>query len=240
MSILRSEIEPTYVSKAICLYCNSKAICLYCNKEFSVEKVRSRFINVTKKDGDLCCHYAGINPYFYEVYICPHCKFSFTEKFSSIKPHKREILNADYIDKVRLFKTKSERDLDYALKAFKLALLCGTLTEQSNFVIAGLCMKIAWLNRYIENESEEKRFLQNALKYYVKTYENEDLNRQKVNKDMLLYLIAELHGRLGNYEEARKWFSIIISDKTIDYKVMKLARERWSDYKYDTQGTARQ
>jgi hypothetical protein len=52
-----------------------------------------------------------------------------------------------------------------------------------------------------------------------------------MGKATLFYLLAELNGRLKKYEETRKWFSKLFAEKNAEPKVVKMARERWYDYK---------
>lgn len=208
---------------------DSKTQCLYCGKTFKIEKLRSRFINIIKKDADFCCHFDGVNPYFYEVRICPYCKFAFTDNFNFLR--NKDVVKQEYIDKINIQNVNFTRDAENSLKAFKLVLICARLSKQSNFVIANICLKIAWLNRHLGDKEEENRFLKNALSYFQKTYEEDDLIAERINKDMLVYLIAELYGRLGYYEKARRFFSIIISNKATPQKILKISRERWLDYR---------
>lgn len=227
MSLTAKKTEPTYVSELNCIYCESK---------FSVRKVRTSFANVVKRDGDFCCHYKDINPYYYEIFICPSCNFAFNDKFKPIIQHKRKAVDELYTKQIKNTFISSERNHLDALKSFKLALYCAMISGQSSFVIGSICLRLAWLNRYKGNTNEEERFLKNALEHFEKTYNSENLERQNINRDMLLYLIAELNARLGHYQEARKWFSIIIQDRSIKPNIMKMARERWLDYKYDACG----
>ncbi|KJS83834.1 MAG: hypothetical protein JM58_11945 [Peptococcaceae bacterium BICA1-8] len=204
--------------------------CLYCNKTFITKKVRSKFIRIKKRDSDLCNHYEGINPYYYEVFVCSHCNYAFTERFQPINNICNEIIKERYIKNTALANLNGERSLEQAVKAFKLALLCATLAGESSYILAGLCLKLAWLYRY-DNNNEETRFLNNALDNYIKTYEQGDI--ATLNKASLLYIIGELENSLGDYERARRWFSILLSDKTLDPKIVKIAKDRWQELRYE-------
>ena len=204
--------------------------CLYCNKTFITKKVRSKFIIIKKRDSDFCNHYESVNPYSYEVFVCSHCNFAFTEKFQPIKNTRKGTIKEQYIDNAAFTNLNGERSLEQAIKAFKLALLCAALAGESSYVLAGLCLKLAWLYRYDSN-NEETRFLKNALDNYIKTYEQGDI--AALNKASLLYIIGELENRLGGYERARRWFSILLNDKALDPKIVKIAKNRWQEIRYE-------
>lgn len=210
---------------------DTKVTCLYCDGSFQTKKTRSGRLRILKKDEDFCNHYDGENPYFYEVNVCPNCSFAFTESFSALNKSKRELILKEYIEKAKRFQLCDERDVKSALTCFKLALLCATVLNEKKLTIAGLCLKIAWLNRYQKNIKEENRFLQNALDLYEQIYQTEDLDRLPVNKSKFIYLMGELNGRLGNYEMARKWFGILLTEKDIEPGIKQMTRERWLGYK---------
>jgi uncharacterized protein len=65
----------------------------------------------------------------------------------------------------------------------------------------------------------------------VKVYENEE---GEVNNARLMYLMGELHRRLGEYHEAVKWFSKVINDKRImDSAMIRACREQWVQTRED-------
>ncbi|TCS81069.1 DUF2225 domain-containing protein [Tepidibacillus fermentans] len=220
------------------LFFDKKIKCLYCDHEFTTPRIRQRQIRMIKQDADFCPYFKGENPLFYEVNVCPHCGFAFTDRFSAILDKKRKNLKEQYIDKIKIPKACEERTIECAIRFYKLALFAATLLDQSLLIQANLCMRIAWLNRYHNNEQEEKRFLRNALDIYLEVYQRENLDRIEMDKYLLIYMIGELYGRLGEYEKMRRWFSILLSDQMTTPKVLEITRERWREYKmqHDLEG----
>lgn len=212
---------------------DKRYICLYCNKEFTTKKTLSRKLKIKKRDSDSCIHYDGVSPYFYEVNVCSSCGFAFTENYK--KPYSPfvEILEKQYLSKIKGVDLNQERDLEDAIKSFKLALVTANILREHSVVIGGICLKLAWLYRYEGNKEEETRFLKNALDKYIETYENDKLDGYNVEEDLLIYRIAEIYIQLDEYTKARRWFSILISSKDVSDKIKKLAQERWYEYKYD-------
>jgi len=109
---------------------------------------------------------------------------------------------------------KGERDYCKALQAFKMILYNYELLNARQSDYAKVCMRIAWIYRFMKNEEEnEKKFLEYALKYYQGAYEGERFPIDQLDEFTCAYIIGELYLRLDNYPEAFNWFSKIISDK---------------------------
>lgn len=85
------------------------------------------------------------------------------------------------------------------METYQLALLTAQTIGEHQRVVAGLLHHIAWLFRYRGMEAEEQRYLRFALEAYISVYEYE---WQDQNDARLMYMIGELHRRLGEYNEA--------------------------------------
>lgn len=210
---------------------DKKLRCLYCDANFITKRVRQSRVRLIKRDADFCHQYEGENPYFYEVNVCPHCGFAFTDSFSPLRPEKKEAIKKEYLARIEVLDLCGPRKPQAALLSFKLGLLFANFLEEPMTTIAGLLMRIAWFWRYQGKEEEEKKYLAKALEVYEKTYLTQDLDRLPMGKTKLIYLIAELNGRLGKYEEARRWFNMLFSEKNVAPSLNKLAREQWEEYK---------
>ena len=127
--------------------------------------------------------------------------------------------------------------MDDALRAYKLALYASGLLDEPRIVQASLTLKIAWINRFKGNLEEERRFLEKSLELYTAIMESENLFKQQINESRLIYMIAELNTRVGDYTVARRWFSHLITDRGIEQKYKTLALDRWTDYKMELEET---
>lgn len=210
---------------------DKKISCLCCGETFRTKKTRTSRTIVKSKDSDFCIHYEGISPYYYEINVCPHCGFAFTNNFSPIRSIKKEELKTQYLNKIGDLNFCGERSSTEALLCYKLALICASLNEESNICLAGLCMRIAWMYRYQGNKKEEEKFLSKALSCYQEAYHKENFEKVKVGKDRLFYMLGELNGRLGRYVETRNWFSLLFVEKNVEPSIKLLAQDRWLEYK---------
>ena len=219
---------------------DKQVTCLYCNSPFKTTKIKQSKLIVKHKDHDFCIHYEGeITPYYYDVNVCPYCGYAFLENSPELRNSEKEILRKNYIERLHKINLCGPRTMEDAIMSYKLALICSTFLKEQHLITAILCLRLSWLYRLQNNLPEEERFLNNALNAYLRVYELEDLNQLAMGKAKLLYLLGELHGRLGKYEEARMWFSLLFREKGADPKVVKMARERWYDFKEQMKETGR-
>jgi len=191
--------------------------------------VRPSFKNPNRSDTDFCGYYkSGVNPDFYVVRICPACGYSFSENGVKKLSDEEKAIYFDEIGKHWVSEYfHGERTIQQALMAYKRALMIAQLMKAEHRLVAGLLHHIAWLYRYMEQEQDEQRFLQFALDKYIVVYENEE-NSEKNAK--LLYIIGELNKRTGQFNEAVKWFSRVVNDKSImDAGMIRASREQWKD-----------
>lgn len=218
MSVQKQNVDPLYLVDITCPNCTH---------EFKTSKVRSSFRKIKQTDSDFCIHYVDINPDFYSVRVCPLCGFSYTDNFKTyFKPNTCNYIYETITQKWKHIDYSGERDLASAIATHKLALLCAQITEQSNVVIGGICFKLACFYRFKQDPEQEQRFLQFTLDSYTKFFETE--SNINVNEAKMMYMIAELYRRLGEYHNAAKWFNRIISDKAItDIGIIRRAREQY-------------
>jgi len=212
-----------------------KVKCSCCESEFKTSRVRPSLKKASRSDTDFCSYFNNINPDYYVVRVCPYCGFASTENFANSLNARQK---ADYLEKIgKYWKMKdygTARTEQEALECYKLSLLTAQTVGESIRLVAGLLHHIAWIYRYQKNEEQEKRFLAFALDAYIKVFETE---RDAISNARLMYLIGELHRRLGQYHEAVRWFGRVINDKKImDASMIRASREMWQLIREDMTG----
>ncbi|QNO15715.1 DUF2225 domain-containing protein [Alkalicella caledoniensis] len=213
---------------------STKQDCLNCKKQFESLKVRSKNCIVTHKDSDFCTYYKdAANPYFYEVFVCPDCGFAFTNNFSNkISDDKREIFRQKVTENwYKRQKYSFARNLGAAMEANKLALLTAKIVDEKSWVTAGLALRLGWLYRYQKKQEEELKFLTIARNLYLNAYENDGLRGYESPEINIIYLLGELSARVGDYDEAIKWFNKVTEHETkeLHKAIVNQARDRWQD-----------
>jgi uncharacterized protein (DUF2225 family) len=190
---------------------NKSLVCPVCQKKIEVTKVKAKDCIVSSRDTDFCVYYEGVNPIFYDVWVCGNCGYAAQgEKFEEISDRDVKAIKEGI---TRHWKSRSftgERDIEKALEAFKLALFNLTKMDAKPIDYAKVCMRIAWLYR-MKEDKREMEFLRYALKYYSETFENERFPVGKLDEYTCMYMIGELERRVGNYNDAVVWFNKVIS-----------------------------
>jgi len=207
--------------------------CPVCNQKFMVTKVKSRGCKVDKRDSDFCVHYKDINPLFYDAWVCEHCGYAAqSDKFPEISYKEADEIKAHITSKWKQRSFAGERTIDTAIEAFKLVLLNHQIRGAKASELAKVCIRLAWLYRFKEDEREHE-FINYALKYYTEAYEKERFPVDKLDENTCLYMIAELNYRAGNYEESVKWFSRLISspDARKNPMLIEAARDEYQKVK---------
>lgn len=208
--------------------------CSLCNKTFTSKKVRTRFVKTIEFDSDFCPTYSSddANPLLYYVKVCPHCGFSFSDDFNPYyPPGTKEIIIEKVCNQWVPHDFSRERDIHQAISTYKLASYCGTLKKEKHITMSGIYMRLAWLYRSLQNNVQERRFMNLALHEYMESYMSDDYRGTQVTDIRLLYIIGELSRRTEHIEQAVKYFSKVIEKQknTTETKIVEMAKERWQE-----------
>jgi uncharacterized protein len=220
---LSEELKPLYDKKVQC------PICAFL---YSTKKVRSRFIRVEKIESDFFTVYKneGVNPLFYEINVCPNCGYSFSDTYTNtFSANAIAAIKNQITAKWRSRDYSDERSIEQAIETYKLALLSGSLKQEKNINLAGICLRLSWLYRLQNDIVQEKRFMKVSLEKYKSSYIEANYMQTQMTEMRLLYLIGELSRRLGLREEAVKYFSRVIKhpNRLYESKLVEMAREQW-------------
>ncbi|MBB6214614.1 hypothetical protein HNQ80_000697 [Anaerosolibacter carboniphilus] len=203
--------------------------CPVCKNIFHTKKVRTSATRVEKRDTDFCTHYIGENPILYNVCVCPMCGYAALESnFGEINATGKKKIEESISRRWVQRSFGEERTVIEAIETYKLALLCSQILANKKGTLANICLRIAWLYRYLHHEKEFE-FLTHAVGCFEQAFANEPLPIGNLDEVSLMYLIGELHRMIGNYEEAIEWFGKAISNPAIrgKKKIDTMTREQW-------------
>lgn len=208
--------------------------CLHCKKKFKTTKVRSKFVKVERHETDFQPVYQNkeVNSLLYNIFVCEHCGFSFTEEFSKyFAPSVKAEIHTQVSSKWVPRSFGNERTIQEGIMTYKLGIHCGTIKKEKFVNIAGLALRTAWLYRVLHQGEQELRFVEIARDRYVDSYSNEDYSGTQMSEIRILYLIAELSRRIGDTELATRYFSKVIEKQStsIEPQVIEMAKERWQE-----------
>lgn len=206
-----------------------KVTCPICSRQFSSMKAKINSCKVEKKDEDFCTHYEDLNPMYYEIFVCPFCGYAASESsFGNLTEAEKKILSDAFAGRMVGRSFCTQRSLEDAIAACKLAIYTAELREAKASVLAGLCLKLAWFYRFAGDKKEEV-FLSYALKNYLEAFNKEELPIGNLNEISIMYLLGELSRRLGRYNDAVVWFGKAVAspERGENPRIEKLAREQW-------------
>lgn len=206
--------------------------CPCCEATFKISKVRTKSIKIEKNDSDFYPIYEinTVHAFYYNVYVCEHCGYSFTEDFSKyFAPGTKEQLISQISSKWVKRSYNGERSNYQAIEAYKLGLLCGTLKKEKAVYLAGLSLRIAWIYRSLQNEAQEMRFITYARNQYMESYNIEDYAGTQMTDVQVLYMIAELSRRIQDFENSTRYFSKVLETQRdgVRGKIIEMAKNQW-------------
>lgn len=219
------EITPAY---------DKKMDCINCKQKFTTKRIRSRFVRVASHETDFKPIYTNqdINPLYYNVAVCPHCGFSFTDDFSPyFAPGTKEVISKQITSQWNERSYGSERDMDEAIETYKLAYLSAMFKKEKNLTMAGLTLRIAWFYRDKGDVEAEQRFLTISKELYLNAYAEGDYIGTQMSETRVMYMIAQLAWKTGDREEAIRSFSRVIESQrtSTEPQLVEMAKERWHE-----------
>ncbi|SET32752.1 hypothetical protein SAMN05660297_02030 [Natronincola peptidivorans] len=203
--------------------------CPCCKNSFTTKKVRTRSLKVVERGTDFYVKYKDVNPIYYHVWVCPNCGFSATEsEFTDLTKEQKSLLMDNISKKWNQRHYGGPRTYEEAEATYKLALLVAQLLKKSKGYIGGLCLKLGWLYRDV-NDQRETEFLKYALNHFQNAYQQEPLPIAGLDEVSLAYLVGELHRRFHDPKGAIKWYSKALEHPDIKKKrqIQLMAREQW-------------
>lgn len=204
-------------------------------KAFKAVAVKRGAYSVRSRDPDFGPRYDGVNPLWYGVVVSPSgfagedslYKRSPQLLFKDVKALRDQI---DGLPPLRDFNVV--RDLPMACEAYSLALSMVDHLRLAKHEIASLALKASWLYRDWADEGHDAATRQTlelrriALDNYLASYETEDISKLKIGGPGVGYLIAELLREQGQFDESLRWFSRVVTDKSVGTEVKRLARNQ--------------
>lgn len=205
--------------------------CPICKNNFKALNIRSKHIKLKSRDTDLMGAYEGINPNWYDIWVCPKCFYAAfrndyfklilkeTASFKETKEERGALVKGANFNR--------ERNTYLALLSYQLGACCYSQRKNCSDKVASLFMRAAWLARENKSWSLEKDFLEKSVRNYKKSYEEE--TESSLGQIMVVYLIGEIERRLGNYEESLKYLSRVFDDRdgSKNAEIRRLAHDQY-------------
>lgn len=204
---------------------DKSVVCPVCDNHFKTKAVKSKSPRIQSKDSDFFIRYTVANPYFYDVWICNSCGYAAMKSdFEKLRSYRQELVRSNVTPKWKPREYPDILDENMAIERYKLALLNAVLIKMPSSTKGMISLKISWMYRMLGDSEHEKVFLGQALEGLNDAYINEPFPIYGLQRDSLMYLLGDLNRRVGNDEEALRWYSKTIVSTNAAYRIKELAR----------------
>ena len=203
--------------------------CPICEKNFKLTKTRGQAVAIST-DTDFCTHFRDLNPYYYTIWVCPHCGFAaHEERFFTLLEGARAKLKEFLTGRQVSLDLSGPRTWEQAVTSYKLAIFYAGMIGLPSSHIASLELRMAWLYREKEMEKEEAEMLNRAVKNYEEAFMREKTPIGTLTEVTLLYIVGELLRRTGRYDEALSYLSRVVGNPQAknEKRVLEMARDAW-------------
>lgn len=222
---------------------DKKYTCPVCENNFTAKTVKTGKARMIRTDMDLRNVYEDIEPLKYDIILCQKCGYGALARFF---PNVTSIQQKYISEKITPnYKPLPENGDDYtydqALARYRVAFANAVVKMAKVSEGAYLSLKTAWLYRsYKENldkdmsgyeekceklEKLEKENLRKAYDYFVKAVQTEAFPMCGMDESTVDYLIAILAMEFGDYFDASKLLSKLITSYSAGERLKDKARD---------------
>lgn len=203
--------------------------CPACESFFVLHTPKSRAYQLTRRDADFCPHYEGVNPLFYQVWVCPHCSYAaYKDHWKSLTEDERIAMrqvSGEATEGMRFDFSQPERSLFAAILSFQLAYRCyARRMPRAYDHLGGIQLRLAWLCRIGNDRKREFQHMGAAMAHFAEAF---DHGRNLTMSDgKIAYMLGELNRRIGNGEAAVEWFMRAIKADPAKGEVYRMSRDQ--------------
>ena len=220
--------------------------CPVCDRKFKTLTVKTGKAKRLEPDEDLRPKFQGVDTIKYDVFSCPFCGYSATQKdFEHLSSTQIKWIKEGVSANFKTTKDASYQEYTYdqAVDRYKLALVCAMTKKAKLSEKSYLCLKIAWLRRTqyeltlddtpeaLNNRKNIKAewdgFYKQAYEGFVKASETETPPFAGIDTNTLDFMLANMAMYFRDYSTASKLVSRLltstgtssrIKDKCFDMK----------------------
>lgn len=210
-------------SAADCIFEKSYT-CPVCEERFRDLSVKTSKVRFESIDDDLMPVHSPVNPFYYNVAICPKCGYAaLSDNFLKITESQCELIAKQISPKYKAKQYPFPYTEDMVIERYKFALLNSVVKRGRASEKAYLCLVLSWLYKIKEDEANRLLFSTNAYEAFVEAYTKDTFPIYGMNEVVTAYLVAELARYIGNPSEAMKWLAKVLSSRLATQKVKDMA-----------------
>lgn len=222
---------------------DKKYSCPVCGHEFTSKMLRAGKVKLVSSDLDLRPVYEVMEPLKYDAVVCPKCGYGALNRFWTPLMNAqvdlvKEQISANFKGMPVLGNSYS---FDEALLRYKMVLMSAIVKKAKASEKAYTCLKMGWLlrakaesmpedldNRAVvvgDLKKEEMECLKNALEGFKSAFEKESFPMCGMDEITVTYLVGELARRCGNFDEAGRWISRVLTNQNANDRIKNKARD---------------
>ncbi len=194
--------------------------CPVCDRHFHSQVVGS--CGHASMRTDFRPNYWGMNPTLYFFHVCPQCGFCGTQSDFEL-----DIGNPEFINAVKTMEPLNEnptisQKVERAVQCLE-ELKRYNIKEVDEFALANKWIIAYW---WADNLQELKRYGEHTLSYFEQAFQGGQIPDNLILR--FIYLQGEINRRLGNFEQANKFFdeALVLAGKYPDSKDLALLAQQ--------------
>ena len=220
-----------------------KYTCPICDNNFTAKTVRTGKARMIRTDMDLRNVYEGIEPLKYDIILCQKCGYAALARFfDTVTSIQHKYISEKITPN---FKPLQDEGDDYtyeqALARYKIAFANAVVKMAKISEGAYLSLKMGWLCRshkesldqdmpgyqekYDKIEAAEKEYLRKAYDLFVKAVQKEEFPMCGMDESTVDYILAVLAMEFGDYFDASKLLSKLITSYSAGQRIKDKARD---------------
>lgn len=222
---------------------DKKYTCPICENDFVAKTVKSGKARLIKTETDLRNIYEGIEPLKYDIILCPACGYAALARFfPNVTTVQEKYIKEKITPNFKYVSDNGEEySFDEAINRYNIAFANAVVKVAKASEGAYLSLKTGWLCRSykesLEQEKEdyqekydriegmEKDYLKRAYDLFVKAVQSEDFPMCGMDENTVDYLLAALAMEFGDYYDASKLLSKLITSYSVSNRLKDKARD---------------
>lgn len=222
---------------------DKKYTCPICDNEFKAKTVRTGKARIIKTEMDLRNVYEGIEPLKYDIILCQKCGYAALARFfPTVTSVQHKFISEKITPNFKPVDMEGEEyTFEQALTRYNIAFANAVAKVAKVSEGAYLSLKMGWLcrsykesldpemagyqNKYEKIETMEKENMRKAYDYFIKAVQTEEFPMCGMDESTVDYLLAVLAMEFGDYFDASKLLSKLITSYTAGQRLKDKARD---------------
>ncbi len=208
--------------------------CPICEFDFTLYQMRVSHFKLKEVKRDMRKVFEGIDEIWYNVWTCPHCKYSnFHYDFLKLKTHQKEALREKIPEKLSGFYPPETLRMSFneVFDSYYMALACKEILGATAYELGRIWLHLAWMYDDVGDEEMFAVAYDHAREYYATGWFTERVQLTADGEQKLAILISEMSLYCGKLEDARKFIFEAVNIKNGSKALTEQARDRLIDIK---------